>query len=410
MLLLITGSALLLTIVAFVGKNNIYREQPYHYSKMPALALIFQGVNEDRYPWMIFFAPPVEETLPVSALAADEEAYLASLPAEPEYDQDLTEEKNIPVNQASDTSLAYSMLRSDPAFEEKAGAEINGGTEAGINSEADDGTEANDSEPMTGLDSVTETAEIKPLRSTTKEEAQNHISVDIYGTAGVERAGAYEFATVDENYFNDALFIGDSRTVGLRDYSSISEHGDFMCATALTVHKIFDGDIGDSGNMEDLLQNKDYAKIYLSVGINELGRGTTEDFTESYRAVVNKLREAEPDAIIILQAVMKVSKEKSDGDPIYNNSNIEARNRAIATLADNQHVFYIDVNEVMCDEEGNLHADYSHDGVHLLGSYIEEYKQFLLAHGTVAAPDVSVSEVTISISSPETSNFTTSEK
>lgn len=350
MLLLITGSALFLTIVAFAGKNNIYREQPYHYSKMPALALIFQGVNEDRYPWMMFYKPTVEETLPAAAS-----------PTEPEYNQDQPEEKSLPVNQAIETSLTYTTLQSDPAFVEKAGAEMDDETRVSI-----------------------EITEIKPLRNTTKEEAQNHISVDIYGNAGVERAGAYEFVTVDESYFDDALFIGDSRTVGLRDYSNISEHGDFMCATALTVHKIFDSDIGDSGNIEDALQNKEYAKIYLSVGINELGRGTTEDFTEAYRSVVNKLQESEPGAIIILQAVMKVSKEKSEGDTIYNNSNIEARNRAIATLADNQQVFYIDVNEVMCDEEGNLHAGYSHDGVHLLGSYNEEYKQFLLAHGTVS--------------------------
>lgn len=341
-LLLIAGSAILLTIMALAGKNNIYKEQQYNYLKTPALALLFQGVHEDRYPWQIFSEPDEEkeEALLASSLHIETGYNLA----QPEVKITLLTEPVPDVKVDLDTNDSQSM----PPGEE---------------------------EPMD------EIVEIQPLRSSTQEEYLNHISADIYGTAGVERAATYEFVPVNEDYFDDALFIGDSRTVGLRDYSSISEHSDFLCATALTVHKIFNGNIGDSGSVETALQSNDYRKIYLSVGINELGRGTTEDFTEAYRDVVNKLRDLEPDAVIIIQGTMKVTKEKSDADPIYNNSNIEARNRAIATLADNQHIYYIDVNEVICDEEGNLNADTTHDGIHLLGSHNENYKQFLLTHG-----------------------------
>ena len=78
---------------------------------------------------------------------------------------------------------------------------------------------------------------------------------------------------------------------------------------------------------------------------------------------------------------MRVSGEKSESDAIFNNSNINARNRAIATLADNETIFYIDVNEVVCDEEGNLNGDYTFDQIHLLGVYDDLWKQFLLSHG-----------------------------
>ena len=54
---------------------------------------------------------------------------------------------------------------------------------------------------------------------------------------------------------------------------------------------------------------------------------------------------------------------------------------SIATLADNQQIFYIDINEVVCDEEGNLNADYTFDQIHLLGKYNDLWKQFLLTHG-----------------------------
>ena len=118
------------------------------------------------------------------------------------------------------------------------------------------------------------------------------------------------------------------------------------------------------------------------VGINELGRGTTEDFMAKYTEVIDTLHELEPEAKIMIQGIMRVSGKKNESDAIFNNSNINARNHAIATLADNETIFYIDVNEVVCDEEGNLNAEYTFDQIHLLGKYNDLWKQFLLSHGT----------------------------
>ena len=117
------------------------------------------------------------------------------------------------------------------------------------------------------------------------------------------------------------------------------------------------------------------------LGINELGRGTTEDFMGQYTEVIDTLRELEPEAKIFIMGIMRVSEKKSSSDAIFNNSNINARNNAVATLADNKNIFYIDVNEVVCDEEGNLKEEYTFDQIHLLGAYNDLVKQFLLEHG-----------------------------
>ena len=69
---------------------------------------------------------------------------------------------------------------------------------------------------------------------------------------------------------------------------------------------------------------------------------------------MEKFRELQPDAVIFVQGIMKVAKEKSDKDPIFNNVGIEQRNERIAALADGKNIFYLDMNEVVCDEEGNL--------------------------------------------------------
>ena len=59
---------------------------------------------------------------------------------------------------------------------------------------------------------------------------------------------------------------------------------------------------------------------------------------------------------------------------------------AIATLADNEQIFYIDVNEVVCDEEGHLNTEYTYDQLHLLGMYNDLWKQFLMSHGVQDQP------------------------
>lgn len=78
---------------------------------------------------------------------------------------------------------------------------------------------------------------------------------------------------------------------------------------------------------------------------------------------------------------MKVAKEKSDVDPIFNNVGIEERNARIAQLADGKNIFYIDVNEVVCDENGALQSDLTFDNIHLLGSKYNIWVDFLKQKG-----------------------------
>lgn len=96
---------------------------------------------------------------------------------------------------------------------------------------------------------------------------------------------------------------------------------------------------------------------------------------------MERIRQLQPDAVIFVEGIMKVTGNKDAEDPIFNNRNIEEKNAAIAKLADNQNIFYIDVNEAVCDAEGNLNAEYTIDEVHLKAKYYELWKQFLLEHG-----------------------------
>lgn len=194
------------------------------------------------------------------------------------------------------------------------------------------------------------------------------------------------YMTVEDDYFADALFIGDSRTVGMSEYGDLEDIASFYASTGLSVHKLFTAKIVSVGGqkkkitVEEALQENAFSKIYFMLGINEMGTGTVDTFMEKYGEAVARLQELQPDALIYLQGIMKVTTARSEKGDYITNEGIEERNERIAQLADNRKIFYLDVNPVICDEAGGMEESYTHDGVHLKARYIEIWKQFLKEH------------------------------
>ena len=205
-------------------------------------------------------------------------------------------------------------------------------------------------------------------------------------TEAAEEPQEIVYHSVDDSYFDDAVFIGDSRTVGMYEYSGLEETSTFYASTGLTIYKMFDSAIvsvpGQKKKItvEEALSEKQFAKIYLMIGINEMGTGTVESFMKTYGEAVQHLRELQPDAIIYLQAIMKVTTERSEQGDYITNEGIAARNEEIAKLADDKTIFYLDVNPYICDETGGMVASYTYDGVHLKAQYIHIWLDFLKEH------------------------------
>lgn len=193
-----------------------------------------------------------------------------------------------------------------------------------------------------------------------------------------------EFIQVDDSYFDDAVFIGDSRTVGLHDYGGL-DNAAYYATVGMNVYDIWSEKFceveGQKVTLEEALTARQFKKVYFQIGINEMGRGTIDSFMTAYTQSVQKIHELQPDAIIFVQGIMRVAKAKSDVDPIFNNQGIQLRNERIAKLADNITVFYIDVNEAVCDETGNLQESLTFDNLHLLGSKYNIWVEFLKSKG-----------------------------
>ena len=196
-------------------------------------------------------------------------------------------------------------------------------------------------------------------------------------------APAPVFHTVDETYFDDALFIGDSRTVGLSQYGRLGK-ADYFASTGMTVFNVLKESVSDNGfskqDLPSLLSAKKYGKIYLMLGINEIGY-PFESLLAQYEMVLQKIKEYQPDAVIVLCANLNVTREKAEQKPSLSTENIGKLNEGIAGLSNGNDVFYLDANEIFCKEDGYLKEEVTGDGVHPYGTGYEEWAKWLCEKG-----------------------------
>ncbi len=379
---LLAASGLVLTFIGFAGRFSVYKDYEFDIVKRPYLSLVMEGAAKGAMPWKAAGAVGLgDDEFPGWVIAL--------------LKKDGKEGQSIGYADGEEALEALGGAKSSSGMEKAPGATADDAAADGSGKAQTSGVRAEESglqgsEDLSGSDAASgkeegweEASGREGMKN--REEADGHGTPDQPETA--DDGLSYEFKAVTEDYFNDAAFIGDSRTVGLFEYGGIEERADFYAKISLTIYNVFTEQLakeegtGRKITLEEALSQKQYGKIYLMLGINELGTGTTETFMEEYRAVVDRIRQLQPDAVIFVEGIMKVTGDKDREDPIFNNTNIEEKNAAIARLADNRTVFYIDVNEAVCDEAGNLNAEYTIDEVHLKAKYYEIWKQFLLAHG-----------------------------
>ena len=186
----------------------------------------------------------------------------------------------------------------------------------------------------------------------------------------------------DTSYFDDALFIGDSRTMGLAEYADLGG-AEVFANTGMNIYRLYSmkNAVRDREPwLEDILAKKQYRRIYLMSGINELGYDEAQT-VKRFEEEVLKLKELQPEAEIILEANLHVTSERSEKEAIFNNEGIDRINDYIRQIAEKHGFSYIDVNEIFDDDTGGLTPEYTHDQVHVLGKYYQEWADWIRKNG-----------------------------
>lgn len=217
---------------------------------------------------------------------------------------------------------------------------------------------------------------------------------DHMGNAGGEETDRAEsasgqeplFQTVTEDYFSDALFIGDSRTVGMQQ-SGLLDNAAYYAKTGIGIGAILQERIvsenGVSYTVKEALARHAFRKVYIMIGINDMSAGDVAWYTQQYEEILDAVRSTQPQAIIYIQGNIPMSYGKQEPGGALTNENLRLRNEAARALADNETVFYLDIQDIYADENGHLAQAYTSDGLHVKSEYYGEWVDYLKTHAVV---------------------------
>lgn len=200
-----------------------------------------------------------------------------------------------------------------------------------------------------------------------------------------------ETEKVGDDYFEDTLFIGDSRMLGL-SMSCKDSKATFYAAVALSINQIdtkkaikasVNGEQVNLTVMEAVEKDtKQYNKIYLMFGLNELGWSYPSAFIKSVKSATDRLAEDYPNAKFCIMAIMPIAEDASAS--IYKgfaaNERIREYNSMLLKMASENGFSYLDTYSLFADENGCLPSGYAGDGVHLYSDYNKKLMDYISTH------------------------------
>lgn len=191
----------------------------------------------------------------------------------------------------------------------------------------------------------------------------------------------------DKVSFADTLFIGDSRTVGLRDYGKISD-ATFFCAVSLSSNNVRTKAIEVKGygdiTLGNLLGKKSFTTVYIMLGINEIG-GNLTSIANKYQLIIDLVHEKQPNATVVVQSTLHVTSARNQQElakkGYFNNPRINDLNAELAKLANGTSIRYLDMNPMYDDENKCLMAEAAaSDGIHIKAKYYLLWRDYLDKH------------------------------
>ncbi len=251
------------------------------------------------------------------------------------------------------------------------------------------------------------TSEVSTSNATNPENTQTtttvSVSVDIPSgntdsNTQVNTPGAVgESAKVQVSYFDDVAFIGDSVSLKLSYYAAATgalgnaqffTSGSLGAANALwevsgeSVHPSYNG---TKMLIEDCIANSGASKVYIMLGMNDIGLYGIDDTISNYEELVGRIKAKTPSVEIVIQSMTPMTSTSNIMGSSLNNDNIKIYNSRLSELCKKNGWAFVDVASVMYDAQGiNLNRDFCSDpddmGVHFTEAGCEKWIAYLTTH------------------------------
>lgn len=188
-------------------------------------------------------------------------------------------------------------------------------------------------------------------------------------------------------FFNDSAFIGDSVSLKLSYYAEdTGELGDALFlvsgnygvahAVEDTMQLYFQG---KDMTPQDALATAGVKKVFIMLGMNDIGLYGVDKTVEYWAEFVKNIREKNPNIAICIQSMTPVYSDGQVGD--LTNSNVDDYNKKLKEFASKNNCSYMDIASFMKDSDGGLASDYcSDDFVHLTDAGASAWTKVLKAY------------------------------
>lgn len=188
-----------------------------------------------------------------------------------------------------------------------------------------------------------------------------------------------------EDYLEDTVFIGDSRTVGFAHYGYLKDKNVYAIKDQTQQGALSDEfvDMG-TGRLLTVAQAAAISKpkrMIVAFGINEMYVDEVT-FINHYSKLVDDLRDASPNSQIIIQSMLPVSYSY----PITKNANIsndkiDSYNELLKQFAKDKNCKYLDTTSALKDKYNSLAPEYDGgDGLHFNANAYKALLQYLEQH------------------------------
>lgn len=222
------------------------------------------------------------------------------------------------------------------------------------------------------------------------EQAKQYYEASPVSTPEPTPAKTYDYSqpvpeseAKSNDWFADAAFVGDSRMKGILNYAKFDYAADFSYV-GLNVADVFTKTYvqTDSGSItvsDALANDAQYGKVYVMLGINELGWYDIDKFVDYYGRIVDRIRETHPEAQIYIISILPVGTAATASQSHLNNDRVQTFNERILGMCQQKQVYYINGFEALA-QDGVLPDDASPDGVHMEPKYCHMLTDYLLTH------------------------------
>lgn len=239
-----------------------------------------------------------------------------------------------------------------------------------------------------------------PTNRPTEQPEPGTLPASAVPTASVPHTGGYDYsmpvpesAPVDWDYFEDAVFIGDSRMEDFALFTGMAKYATFYTHVGVSINSILSDNPKTVTRFlvnkekltleEGLTKYNGFNKVYIMLGLNEIGWPYPSEFIKYYVRLLDLIRSINPEAQIYIECVIPMARQirGSGVDPTYeNNENVAVFNRYIREMCEQQKVYFLNVQEALVDQEGFLPDGAASDGIHMGKEYCLKWLEYVKCH------------------------------